>query len=194
MPTILWLNAIVGIAASTSDKEVRFCTRLPCLRWPHLPSGTPFNPIEVLTDVVFQVLYCRLHLKLSSRDVAERFWWRGFHFTHETVRDGGDRFPAELAEQIRIKRQQTFGRIGCVDETYVKIQGQWCYPDCGIDENGNRLDARLSEHGDMEVAQAFFEPVADWMAELPKRVVTDGHSHYPRAISEVLGASISADR
>ena len=28
------------------------------------------------------------------------------------------------------------------------------------------------------------------MAEPPERVVTDGHSSYPRAISEVLGASV----
>ncbi|MEL6384914.1 MAG: hypothetical protein AAFQ89_21130 [Cyanobacteria bacterium J06626_18] len=63
------------------------------------------------TDIVFQVLYCRLRFKLSYRDVAEPFSLRGFHFTHETVRDWSERFTADFAEHIRIKRQRTFGRI-----------------------------------------------------------------------------------
>ena len=82
-------------------------------------TGTPFNHIEVPTDIVFQVVDCRLRFKLSYRDVAELFWLRGFHFTHETVRDWSERFTAEFAEQIRIKRQRTFGRVWYVDETYT---------------------------------------------------------------------------
>ena len=42
----------------------------------------------------------------------------------------------------------------------------------------------------MEAAKAFFEPVAELMPEPPERVVTDGHSRYPRAISEVLGKAV----
>ena len=48
-------------------------------------TGTPFNYIEVPTDIVFQVLLCRVRYKLSYRDVAELFLLRGFAFTHETV-------------------------------------------------------------------------------------------------------------
>lgn len=73
------------------------------------------------------MLYCRFRFKLSYRDVDELFWLRGFHFTYETVRDWSKRFTAELAEQIRIKRQRKFGRVWYVDETYVRIQGKWCY-------------------------------------------------------------------
>ena len=54
----------------------------------------------------------------------------------------------------------------------------------------NLLDVRLSEHRDLEAGKAFFEQVAELMTEPPERVVTDGHSRYPRAISEVLGESV----
>ena len=50
-------------------------------------TGTSFNFLEVPTDIVFQVLLCRLRYKISFRDVAEFFLLRGFEFTHETVRD-----------------------------------------------------------------------------------------------------------
>jgi len=42
----------------------------------------------------------------------------------------------------------------------------------------------------MEAAKAFFEQVAELMSEPPERVLTDDHSSYPRAISEVLGESV----
>ena len=51
-----------------------------------------------------------------------------------------------------------------MDETYIKVQGQWCYLYRGIDEYGNLLDVRLSEHRDMEAAKAFFEQVTELMA------------------------------
>ncbi|MBD3885875.1 IS1 family transposase, partial [Phormidium tenue FACHB-886] len=38
--------------------------------------GTPFNFIEVPTDIVFQVLLCRFRYKLSFRDIAEFFLLR----------------------------------------------------------------------------------------------------------------------
>jgi transposase-like protein len=49
--------------------------------------GAPFNFLEVPTDIVFQVLLCRLRYKMSFRDVVEFFLLRGFKFTHETVRE-----------------------------------------------------------------------------------------------------------
>jgi transposase-like protein len=50
-------------------------------------TGTPFNFIEVPTDIMFQVLLYRLRYKLSFCGIAEFFLLQGFEFTHETVRD-----------------------------------------------------------------------------------------------------------
>ena len=61
--------------------------RRECKRSFNERTGTPFNFIEVPTDIVFQVLLCRFRYKMSFRDVAEFFLLRGFKFTHETVRD-----------------------------------------------------------------------------------------------------------
>lgn len=74
-------------------------------------TGTPFNFIEVPTDIVFQVLLCRLRYKLSFRDIAEFFLLRGFEFTHETVRDWEERFIPIFAKQLRAKRKGNEGKI-----------------------------------------------------------------------------------
>ena len=68
-------------------------------------TGTPFNFIEVPTDIVFQVRLCRCRYQLSYRDVAELFLRRGFQFTHETVRDWEARFASVLGDKLRAKRK-----------------------------------------------------------------------------------------
>src|SRR4051794_7632165 len=68
-------------------------------------TGTPFNFLEFPTDIVFEIVLCRLRYKLSLRNLAEMFLLRGFEFTHEAVREWEERFAPLLADQIRRKRQ-----------------------------------------------------------------------------------------
>ena len=41
-------------------------------------TGTPFNFVEVPTEIVFQAPLFRVRYKLSYRDIAEMFLLRGF--------------------------------------------------------------------------------------------------------------------
>ncbi len=152
-------------------------------------TGTPFNFVEVPTDIVFQVLFCRARYKLSYRDVAEMFLLRGFEFTHETVRDWEERFAPIFADQLRAKRKGKTGQKWYVDETYVKVKGRWCYLYRAMDQEGNLVDSRLSQQRDLAAAKAFFEQTQD-VAERPESVVTDGLRSYPRSIAEVRGAEV----
>lgn len=68
-----------------------------CKRYLNERTRTPFNFLEVPTDIVFRVLLCRLRYKMSLRDVSEFFLLRGFKFTHETVRDWEARFAPIFA-------------------------------------------------------------------------------------------------
>jgi putative transposase len=86
----------------------------------------------------------RLRYKLSLCDVAEMFLERGFEFTHEAVRDWEARFAPLVADQLRMKRRGHVGVSWHVDETYVKVQGKWCYLYRAIDYDGNLVDSMLS--------------------------------------------------
>jgi transposase-like protein len=79
-------------------------------------TGQPFNYVEVPTDILFQVLLCRIRYKLSYRDVAEFFLMRGFKFTHEAVRDWEERFAPIFREELRAKRRGKIGKVWFVDE------------------------------------------------------------------------------
>jgi len=67
-------------------------------------TGTPVDYLEFPTDIVFEIVLCRLLYKLSLRNLAQMFLLRGFEFTHEAVRDWEERFAPLLAEHIRRKR------------------------------------------------------------------------------------------
>jgi len=48
------------------------------------------------------------------------------------------------------------GRSWCVDETYVKIWGEWTYLCRAVDREGHSVDFRLSTKRDVAAAKAFF--------------------------------------
>src|SRR5215467_1946756 len=101
-----------------------YCRR--CKRKFNERTGTLFNYLEFPTDIVFQVVLCRLRYKLSLRDLAEMFLLRGFEFTHEAVREWEERFAPLLAEYLRCQRKGKVGRRWYVDETYENPT--WCTP------------------------------------------------------------------
>jgi transposase-like protein len=150
-------------------------------------TSTPFNYLEVPTDVVLLVVLWRLRYKLSLRDVAEMFLERGFVFTYETVRDWEARFAPLMADKLRSKRRGYAGRSWYVDETYIKVHGKWCYLYRAIDHDGNLVDSRLSEKRDMDAAKAFFKQALAVVGHTPETITTDGHRSYPRAIHETIG-------
>src|SRR4051794_24751498 len=63
-----------------------------CARRFNERTGTPFNFLEFPTDIVFEIVLCRLLYKLSLRNLAQMFLLRGFKFTHEDVREWEERF------------------------------------------------------------------------------------------------------
>jgi transposase-like protein len=162
----------------------------PCRRKFNERTGTPFHHLEFPTDIVFQVVLCRLRYKLSLRDRAELFLLRGFTFTHEAVREWEERCAPLLADQLRRQRQGKAGRRWFVDETYLKVKGKWCYLYRAIDRNGNLVDSMLSATRDRTAAQRFFRKTLAVAEEAPQQVTTDGHDSYPRAIREVLGTDV----
>lgn len=110
------------------------------------------------------------------------FLERGFAFTHEAVRDWETRFAPIIADQLRRKRRGQAGTSWHVDETSVKVHGNWCYLYHAIDRDGNLVDSMLSTKRNMDAAQRFFKQALETVDHTPRLITTDGHSSYPRAI------------
>src|SRR6201994_3509995 len=150
-------------------------------------SAGRLNRAQYPSDVIALVVLWRLRYKLSLRDLAEMFLIRGIVFSYEAVRDWETKLTPALAENLRRRRRRgKIGRSWYVDETYVKIQGRWCYLYRAIDSSGALVDVRLSETRDMAAARAFFRSAKAVTGITPTRVTTDGHDSYPRAIDTNL--------
>ena len=134
----------------------------------------------------------RLRYKLSLRDLAEMFLIRGIVFSYEAVRDWETKLTPALVENLRRRRRRRgkIGRSWYVDETYVKVQGRWCYLYRAIDMSGALVDVRLSETRDMAAARAFFRSARTATGITPARVTTDGHDSYLKAIQTELGGHV----
>ena len=153
-------------------------------------SGTILNRAQYPSDVIALVVLWRLRYKLSLRDLPEMFALRGLVFSHEAVREWEAKLTPALAEDLRRRRR---GKAGCswyVDETYLWVNGQWCYVYRAIDRTGALVDVLFSEHRDLEAARAFFRSAKAVTGCTPERVTTDGHDSYPRAIGTELGAHV----
>lgn len=153
-------------------------------------TGTPFNEVQCPTDLVMLVVLWRIRYKLSLRDLVEMFLVRGFEFTHETVRDWEARFAPLLTARLRAKRRGQAGKSWYVDETYVKLKGEWHYLYRAIDRDGNLVDTMLSKTRDMMAAKTFFKQAITTVGHKPERVTTDKHASYPRAIRRTLGHKV----
>ena len=68
------------------------------------------------------------------------------------------------------------GRSRRVDETYVKIRGEWVYLYRAVDNQGKTIDFRLSPRRDVAAAKAFFRKALNTQGRTPESVTLDGYA------------------
>ncbi len=139
-------------------------------------TGTIFNRLQYPTDVVCLVVLWRVRYKFSLRDLAKMFLDRGLEFCHDAVHKWEGKLADVLAEGLRVKCRGKAGISWYFDETYIKVNGRWCYLYRAIDRDG-----RLRETRDMVAAKAFFASALAIVGSVPDRVTTDGHVFVPQS-------------
>ena len=103
-------------------------------------SGGILYRTQYPSDVIALVVFWPLRYKLSLRDLPEMFLVRGIEFSSEAVRDWEAKLTPALIDSLRRQRQGRIGRGWYVDETYIEVQGRWCYLYRAIDRHGALVD------------------------------------------------------
>ena len=89
--------------------------------------------------LILQAVSWYLRYSLSYRDIEELFRERGLAVDHATV----NRWVLSYAPLIE-RRLRSFCKPHCgsirIDETYIKIRGQWRYLYRAIDKHGTPVD------------------------------------------------------
>ena len=97
---------------------------------------------------------------LSLRNLEEMMAERGVIVDHATVHRWALKILPVLAMVVR-SRKRAVGSSWRVDETYIKVGGQWKYLYRAVDRLGQTVDFLLTAHRDVAAARRFFERAID---------------------------------
>jgi transposase-like protein len=126
-----------------------------------------------------------LRYSLSLRDVEELLEERGLRADHTTVWRWVQRYAPELEQRLRRHLKPT-NKSWRVDETYVRVNGRWCYLYRAIDSTGATIDFLLSPLRDAEAAKRLFRKALSNFAHPQPRVInTDLAPIYGSAIPDI---------
>ena len=127
---------------------------------------------------------------LSLRHIEEMMAERGVFVDHATIHRWSIKILPVLAAVLR-RRKRPVGISWRMDETYIKVAGQWKYLYRAVDRTGATIDFVLRAHRDLAAARRFFERAIE-LHGVPKTITIDKSGANTAAI-EGLRADSGAD-
>src|SRR5215467_7234748 len=149
--------------------------------------GAHFPPAIILMGVRWYVAY-----PLSTRHVEELMHERGVHVDHSTINRWVVKYSPQLEEAFH-RRKRPVWVSWRMDETYIKVKGEWKYLYRAVDKYGQTIDFLLTEHRDKAAALRFLKK-AIRRNGLPETITIDGSDANEAAIksyNEEHGTNIS---
>ena len=140
-------------------------------------------PLEVmLTCVRWYAAY-----PLSLRHIEEMMQERGVFVDHATVHRWAIKILPVLTVVFR-RHKRSVGTSWRMDETYIKVAGEWKYLYRAVDRAGHTIDFLLRAHRDLAAARRFLERAID-LHGVPDKITIDKSGANTAAIQSVQSDS-----
>jgi transposase-like protein len=149
--------------------------------------GHRFEPDLILTRVRGYLAY-----PLSDRNREEMRAERGVDVDHSSVYRWVQKFTPQLEAAFRKGQKRPVGTSWRMDETYIKVKGQWKYLYRAVDRDAQTIDVLLTAYRDQKAARRFFKK-AIRQHGLPAKVTIDqsgANTAALDALQEETGAAI----
>src|SRR6266849_7624397 len=137
--------------------------------------GAHFPQDIILMGVRWYVAY-----PLSTRHVEELMLERGIHVDHSTINRWVVKYSPQL-EEVFQSHKRPIWTSWRLDETYIKIKGQWYYLYRAVDKSGQTIDFLLTEQRDEQAAKRFLTK-AIRRHGVPEKITIDGSAANEAAI------------
>ncbi|USQ15537.1 IS6 family transposase (plasmid) [Legionella lytica] len=136
-------------------------------------------------EVIMQCVrwYCKYGI--SYRDLEEMMAERGMTIDHTTVYRWVQHYAPELKKRLDWYKK-SYARRWHLDETYIRVKGEWKYLYRAIDEQGNTIDFYLSHRRNTIAAKRFLKKLIKNNPTCDISVInTDKNPTYNQAIQEL---------
>jgi transposase-like protein len=137
--------------------------------------GAHFPQEIILTGVRWYVAY-----PLSTRHVEELMLERGVHVDHATINRWVIKYSPQLEAAFH-RRKRPVWVSWRMNETYIRVKGEWRYLYRAVDKTGQTIDFRLTEHRDKAAALRFLTQ-AIRRHGVPETITIDGSEANEAAI------------
>jgi transposase-like protein len=137
--------------------------------------GAHFPKEVILMGVRWYVAY-----PLSTRHVEDLMEERGVEVDHSTINRWVIKYSPQLEEAFH-RRKRPVWVSWRMDETYIKVKGEWRYLYRAVDKQGQTIDFLLTEHRDKEAALRFLKK-AIRRHGVPEKITIDGSDANEAAI------------
>jgi transposase-like protein len=149
-----------------------------------------FVPVEELfkgrhfdQEIVVLCVRWYLSFKLSYRDLVAMMSERGIELAHTTILRWVQYYTPEF--QKRWKRfARTVGGSWRMDETYVRVKGEWTYLYRAVDKQGQTVDFYLSRKRDANAAKVFLRKAMK-NQRVPIKITLDAYAASHRAVADL---------
>ena len=143
-------------------------------------------------DIVLTCVRRYLAYSLSYRNLEDMMEERGVEVDHSNICRRVQKFTPQLEASFRKGKKRPVGKGWRMDETYIKIKGQWKYLYRAVDKEGQTIDFLLTAHRDKKAALRFFKKAVRQHG-LPDKVTIDksgANTAAIKALKEETGQAI----
>ena len=142
-------------------------------------------------DIILMGVRWYMAYPLSYRHVEELMQQRGVSVDHATINRWVLKYSPQLEAAFH-HHKRPVGKSWRMDETYIRIKGEWRYLYRAVDKHGQTIDFLLAEHRDQEAALRFLKK-AIRRHGVPEKITIDGSDANEAAIkryNEAHGTAI----
>jgi putative transposase len=151
-----------------------------------------FKGRHVDRSVILLCVRWYLAYSLSLRDLEEMMAERGIFVDHATIHRWTIHYTPLLLKEFNMRKRPVTGKWH-IDETYIKVRGQWQYLYRAVDSNGDTVEFCFSKKRNLTAAKRFLRKALKRHGR-PERIVIDGSQTNREAILSCDTADRLQDR
>src|SRR5437667_5309470 len=134
-------------------------------------------------EIVVLCVRWYLSFKLSFRDLVAMMAERGIGMAHTTILRWVQHYTPEFEKRWK-RFARPVGGSWRMDETYIRVKGEWVYLYRAVDKSGKTVDFYLSRKRDVNAAKAFLRKAMK-DERIPAKISLDAYAASHRAVTDL---------